>query len=445
MKIKNNLEKKIQSLNEEQLLYLKMNFNDLLLLIKDKLYKSNLFPEFYFSSQYGKHQINDKKVWNTKGLQISESFETKNSYKSETRLSDLGINIEFGVSHKKNIEFNVTGNNLQIQIKGFYGEIESSFWGNKIIQFNQTYWYLPFRPLMDKFDKKEYSDDNYLDYYELISFEKKDGNTLSLNSKERTLIKSINQVIYDYLEKIDSKLIEISNQKKKVQSKVKDLISKEFDKDSDGKLDIIQGDNLLIEILEKNESVIVEFDHTIIQKVIRLNKYLSLKKKNLQVIFEIFKKIDNDNDLKSFLTTFNQSISNYQSLLIHSLNMVISIKKKELISYYEIYESFDEVGVFNSNWENEISGKLSSIDFKLDDVISSINSVMYSIESMENRFTTSLDNLTYVTKSSYQSLQSSVTSELKSIRKGVGLNNLLTGINTFQLSQINKQTKGLIG
>ena len=70
---------------------------------------------------------------------------------------------------------------------------------------------------------------------------------------------------------------------------------------------------------------------------------------------------------------------------------------------------------------------------------------MYSIESMENRFTTSLDNLTYVTKSSYQSLQSSVTSELKSIRKGVWLNNLLTGINTFQLSQINKQTKGLIG
>jgi hypothetical protein len=32
-----------------------------------------------------------------------------------------------------------------------------------------------------------------------------------------------------------------------------------------------------------------------------------------------------------------------------------------MITFYEIYETFDQLGVFNSNWENEVSNKLSEI------------------------------------------------------------------------------------
>ncbi|MDG1796937.1 MAG: hypothetical protein P8H35_00050, partial [Flavobacteriales bacterium] len=101
----------------------------------------------------------------------------------------------------------------------------------------------------------------------------------------------------------------------------------------------------------------------------------------------------------------------------------------------------DELEVFNSNYENEVLEKLSSINTNIK---SSFEELMYSIQSMENKISSNINNLTYITKSSYESLQSSVTSELKSTRKGVGLNNLLTAINTLQSNQINKQTKVLI-
>ena len=91
-----------------------------------------------------------------------------------------------------------------------------------------------------------------------------------------------------------------------------------------------------------------------------------------------------------------------------------------MITYYELYETFDELEVFNSNWENEMSIKLSEIDSKLDDVVSSIKEVLNSVKSMESTISNKMDQLTYVTKSSFQDLKTSVSSELKSIRSGVG-------------------------
>lgn len=434
MKIKNNLEKKINSLTQTQLDFLDSGIHYLIDEIKVITQKSGLFKKSF---------ERDIKDWDEQhGNNFFSIWIESDTYINTDGTSGLLVRI----GKSKGDDF------VTFVIEGILFEesyIEKGFFTDKIdwtdpFKHSSKYYPLKNERILDPFNQ-------FFGFpFDEISWEM--GNTELMNvlnnlnpnqyrignsKKEIKLIESINQTIYNYLQNIESKIKEEKNQKIKVKSKVKDLISKEFDKDSDGILDIIQGDNLLVEILEKNQSVIVEFDHTIIQKIIRLNKYLTQKRKNLGEIFEILKKIDDDKDLKRFLTTFKQSISNYQSLLIHSLNMVVSINKKELIVYYEIYEFFDEVGVFNSNWENEVSEKLSSIDLKLNSVISSIENLMNSIESMENRITTGLDNLSYVTKSSYQSLQSSVTSELKSIRKGVGLNNLLTGINTFQLNQIN--------
>ena len=52
--------------------------------------------------------------------------------------------------------------------------------------------------------------------------------------------------------------------------------------------------------------------------------------------------------------------------------MVASFVEEDLFIFYEIYETFDELNVFNSNWENEVAGKLSNIEHKLDTIISSI-------------------------------------------------------------------------
>ena len=123
--------------------------------------------------------------------------------------------------------------------------------------------------------------------------------------------------------------------------------------------------------------------------------------------------------------------------------MVVCIKEKNLIVYYELYETFDEMGVFNSTWENEMSEKLSNIDLKLSNVISTLKEVIFSFKSMEQSVTNKLDQLTYITKSSFEKLNKSVNKELKSIRSGVQLNNLMTGIQTYQMYKINKKTKSI--
>ena len=138
------------------------------------------------------------------------------------------------------------------------------------------------------------------------------------------------------------------------------------------------------------------------------------------------------------LEVLKLSIENYQSLLLHSINMIVSVKEKKLTSYYEIRNCFDKLNIFNSNWENEVSGKLDQIDMKLSTVISSLNDISSSIRSLEMTTRNSINNLAYVTKSSFKSLQTSVVGELKSINRGVGLNNLISAVNTYQLYKLNK-------
>ena len=66
---------------------------------------------------------------------------------------------------------------------------------------------------------------------------------------------------------------------------------------------------------------------------------------------------------------------------------------------------------------------------------------MYSIYHMEQSIVNSLDNLSYVTQDSFQDLRNSMDSQLSSIDSSIQCNNLLTGIQTYQMYKINQNTK----
>lgn len=432
MKLKNNLQKKVNSLSQSHIDFFLSDFKEgFLYEINEVVRSSGLFNESVKENETLIENIKKKKIWNI-------DFESDKYKKTQNPDEDLLISI--GVSkYDKFFHFIVMGLNID------EGVIEKGFFSSKHV-FNgwgTGYRYHPFK-------SKNFSQDGIgdlgkynLGYNELIEISESLHHKILNSLKEKKIIKDLNQKVYEYLNSIDERIKKSEISKKTIKSKVKTLIKNEFDQNSDGIIDIIEGDNLLIDLLETNESVIIEFDHSIIQKIIKLNKYLLQKRKNLIEVFEILKKVDQENELEEFSQVLRSSIENYQSILIHSLNMVLSIKEKKLIVYHEIYEMFDELGVFNSNWENEVTEKLKSIDFKIEKVVSSIKGLMYSIKSMEIKISSSINNLTYTTKSSFQNLQSSLTTELKSIRKGVGLNNILTGIQTYQTYQINKNTKSL--
>ena len=212
-------------------------------------------------------------------------------------------------------------------------------------------------------------------------------------------------------------------------------IISDLDKDRNGEVDLIEGETFN-KLLTKNQKIIIEIDKNYIQKFVKISMYLKTKKSNTQKIFDSIKDTKNDTELNELVNLLKNQIHTYELLVFHSISMITSLIDSDLISFYEIYECFDQLGVFNSNWENDVSGKLSNIG-------EGIKDLMYSIYHMEQSIVNSLDNLSYVTQVSFQDLRNSIDSQLSSIDSSIQCNNLLTGIQTYQMYKINQNTKGI--
>jgi hypothetical protein len=78
---------------------------------------------------------------------------------------------------------------------------------------------------------------------------------------------------------------------------------------------------------------------------------------------------------------------------------------------------------------------------KLTNIGDGIKELMYSIHQMENTIVNSIDNLTYVTQDSFKDLSRNVETQLSNIDSSIKFNNLLTGIQTYQMYKINQNTK----
>jgi hypothetical protein len=212
-------------------------------------------------------------------------------------------------------------------------------------------------------------------------------------------------------------------------------ILNELDKDNNGEIDLIEND--FNKLFTKNQKRVMEIDKNYIHQFVKVSNFIKTKKQNTQKIFKSIRDTSTQEELEERVNLLKNQIHSYELLVFHSINMIGALVSEDLITFYEIYESFDKLGMFNSNWENEVSAKLTSIGDKLDDL-------MYSIYNMEQNIVSELSHLSYVTQESFEDLNRSVTSQLKEVESSINTNNLLTGIQTYQLYKINKNTKGLI-
>ena len=256
-------------------------------------------------------------------------------------------------------------------------------------------------------------------------------------------------VILDFL---DLRLKQIKNKNKlyletvnKSNKKLKDSkksIKDEFDKDGNGIVDIIEGDDVFMKLFKQNQKKIIENDKSNIQKFVKVSNYLKIKRQNIQNIYIELMDYEIQEDLMKILTIddleniLKNQIHSFESILFHSLNMINSLVEEDLITFYEIYESFDKLNMFNSNWENEVSDKLTNIGEGLEDL-------MFSIQKMEENIVSQLKTLTYVTDDGFSGLNKSLSTKLTDINSSLNLNNLLTGIQTYQMYKINNNTKSI--
>ena len=205
-----------------------------------------------------------------------------------------------------------------------------------------------------------------------------------------------------------------------------------LDKDNDGDVDLIDVD--FNKILSKNQKKIIEADKKYIHQFVKVSNYIKTKKVNTQKIFESIQDTVNQEELQKMTSLLKNQIHSYELIVFHSVNMIGALVTEDLITFYEIYESFDKIGMFNSNWENEVSEKLTTIGNKLDDL-------MLLIYNMEQNISAELHNLSYITQESFEELNISVTNQLKEVESSINFNNLLTGIQTYQMYKLNKNLK----
>jgi hypothetical protein len=235
---------------------------------------------------------------------------------------------------------------------------------------------------------------------------------------ENSILKKINENQSELLKLIDKELIQ-------------------FDKDGNGLIDVIEDKDEFEKLLTKHQNSIIqrgkEFNQNYVHQFIKVNNYLKDKKINLQLMFDSIKGVDTPSELSQYVEFLEDEIHSYNLLLFNSLNLIVSLIENDQITFYNIYEKFDRLNIFTSNWEKEVSFKLSQINFNL-------NSLFNQINEMTIKIVNSINELTYVTEQSNRMVEN----RLMEIDSTIKTNNLLTLINTYQTYKVNKNTKGLI-
>jgi hypothetical protein len=309
-------------------------------------------------------------------------------------------------------------------------EESKDFWGRKKVKEIYAYKQLSYNPIYlnekTNAEQDDYNDDAYKKYLKLL-----ESDELSINYEELSFLEQMNKRIIQLLNsvKIDSNIIQNELDRKKLG------FLKEFSVDDEGLIkltDLSSFDKLL----KKNQSFIIDIDKTYIHRFIKISNYLKTKKNNIQKIFEKIKDSNNYDHFDNSINLLKNQIYLFNLLTFHSISMIISLVEKNFITFYEIYESLDRLNIFNSNWENEVSEKLITINLKLDDLI-------YSIYKMEQNIVNELSHLSYATQSSFEDLKRSVTNQLSEVESSINTNNLLTSIQTYQMYKINQNTKRL--
>ena len=259
--------------------------------------------------------------------------------------------------------------------------------------------------------------------------------------KMKPIIIEIQQDILPKIDKILKEEQEIKDEQERLkeEKRLKELqisqtnILSELDKDGNGEVDVIEGNDFNT-LLKKHQKSIVEIDRNYVQQFVKVSSYLKNKKGNIQSIFNSIKDTPNQEVLNEYVEILKDEIHTYNLILFNSLNMIVSLVEDDMITFYEIHEMFDTLNMFDSKHEKDVSQKLTNIGDGLE-------SLMYEIRDMGNQISNSIQELSYVTEQSNQQL----TNQLSEIDSTMKVGNLINTINTYQNYKNNRNTKNLRG
>ena len=218
---------------------------------------------------------------------------------------------------------------------------------------------------------------------------------------------------------------------------------------SNNNFELIEND--FDKLLRKYESQITGIDKTegknYTHNFVKISKFIQAHKKSIESLYSEIKSIKEVQCIDTYtnLNTLSNNVRRleygcnkehiekmillYEQTILHSINMIVSLLKNKKIIFYQIYEEFDELGIFDSKWQNKVYYKLEEIN--------------ENILMLNSNIVTGLSNLGYVFENSIKEMEENITYELREIHSNISFNNLLTAIQTRKLYQIRRDTKRL--
>ena len=213
----------------------------------------------------------------------------------------------------------------------------------------------------------------------------------------------------------------------------KEIILNKFPKNEKNEPTIIEIDSFF-KLIETNEQIIKNIDLNYLQKFIRLSNHLNQKRKWLIDVITKINEIEKYDEFEEYIEILEDGNNVLNQLLVYSINMLVSLVENKMILFFIIFEKFEQLGIFQSKWENDIKEQLSEINSNLIEMINSIH-------QMESNLRYELDKLGNDIDSSIVNLKKEVNNQLMNIDSSLKYNNLLTTINTYQTFKINKRIK----
>ena len=138
------------------------------------------------------------------------------------------------------------------------------------------------------------------------------------------------EILIEEQNKIIEQQREIQEQKRVEKLTVaQSSILQELDKDGNGEVDIVEGDDFNT-LLKKHQKKVIEIDRTYIQNFVKVSNHLKTKKSNIQLEFSAISDTRDQDELKEQYNLLKNQIHGYELVLFHSLNMIVALVCRQI-------------------------------------------------------------------------------------------------------------------
>ena len=142
-------------------------------------------------------------------------------------------------------------------------------------------------------------------------------------------------------------------------------------------------------------------------------------------------------DLTIVLDYFRREIFIYESELSLGFVMALSLSNDDLMTFFDVYNTFDKQRVFDSQYQREVTRNLDEINDGISQLNVNVVSLMGKLESMNE----DISNQLFQINSNLIDYQSNIIQGLNNVESKLAFNNIISGIQGYQLHKINSSIK----